>query len=132
MATFKRTDEHYVAGSMTLPQRYYTSNDMFAREAERIFKGYWYCAGHESRIREAGEYFLLNVFDESLIVVRDKQGGVRAFYNVCRHRGTRICEEHEGRFSSSIQCSYHAWTYGLDGEVDRCAVHEGRRGLRLA
>ena len=57
------------------------------------------------------------MFQESLIVVRDKQGSVRAFYNVCRHRGTRICEEDQGRFSSSIQCSYHAWTYGLDGKL---------------
>jgi Rieske 2Fe-2S family protein len=117
MATFKRTSEHYTAGSMTLPQRYYTSGEVFAREVEGIFNRYWYCAGHESRIQEAGEYFLLNAFDESLIVVRDRQGAVRAFYNVCRHRGTRICEEGEGRFASSIQCSYHAWTYGLDGKL---------------
>ena len=53
MATFKRTDEHYVSGSMTLPQEYYTSDYVFGREVERIFKGYWYCAGHQSRIREA-------------------------------------------------------------------------------
>jgi Rieske 2Fe-2S family protein len=84
---------------------------------DRIFMSDWYCAGHASRIPNPGEYFLLNVFNESLIVVRDKQGGIRAFYNVCRHRGTRICEEGEGRFSGSIQCSYHAWTYGLDGRL---------------
>ena len=117
MATFKRTDEHYAAGSLTLPQAYYTSEEVFARETDRIFRADWYCAGHASRIPNPGEYFLLNVFNESLIVVRDKQGGIRAFYNVCRHRGTRICEEGEGRFSGSIQCSYHAWTYGLDGRL---------------
>ena len=117
MATFKRTNEHYVAGSLTLPQEFYTSEQVFAREAEQIFKRYWTCAGHESRIHEPGEYFLLDLFGESLIVVRDKQGQVRAFYNVCRHRGTRICEEGQGRFGGSIQCSYHAWTYGLDGKL---------------
>jgi Rieske 2Fe-2S family protein len=117
MATFKRTDEHYVAGSLTLPQEYYTSAEVFAREVERIFKSGWYCAGHASRIAEPGQYFLQDLFNESLIVVRDRQGGIRAFYNVCRHRGTRICEEGEGRFSGSIQCSYHAWTYGLDGRL---------------
>ena len=96
MATFKRTNEHYAAGSLTLPQAYYTSEDVFARETERIFRAGWYCAGHASRIPNPGEYFLLNVFNESLIVVRDKQAGIRAFYNVCRHRGTRICEEGRG------------------------------------
>lgn len=117
MATFKRTDEHYISGSMTLPQEYYISGAIFDLEVERILKQHWYCAGHESRIRSAGEYFLLNILDESLIVVRDRQGQVRAHYNVCRHRGTRICEEGQGRFSGSIQCSYHAWTYGLDGKL---------------
>ena len=117
MSTFFKTDEHYVAGSLTLPQPYYTSREMFDREVERIFKKYWLCAGHQSRIPNPGDYFVLNIFNESLIILRDKQGNVRAFYNVCRHRGTRICEEAEGRFSGSLQCSYHAWTYGLDGRL---------------
>jgi Rieske 2Fe-2S family protein len=73
-------------------------------------KKYWVCAGHQSRIPNAGDYFLLNLLEESLIILRDRQGVIRAFYNVCRHRGTRICESGEGRFNSSIQCSYHAWT----------------------
>ena len=117
MSGFMKTDEHYVAGSLTLPQEYYTSDEMFAREKERIFRKYWVCAGHQSRIPAAGDYFLLNAFGESLIMLRDKQGQVHAFYNVCRHRGTRICEEGQGRFSASLQCSYHAWTYGLDGKL---------------
>jgi Rieske 2Fe-2S family protein len=117
MATFRRTDEHYVAGSQTLAQGYYTSDEVFAQETQRIFMKSWICAGHQSRISEAGEYFLLNLFEESLIVLRDKNGQIRAFYNVCRHRGTRVCEEAEGRFSGSLQCSYHAWTYGLDGKL---------------
>jgi Rieske 2Fe-2S family protein len=117
VSTFHRTEEHYVAGSLTLPQRYYTSEQVFARERERIFTRGWYCAGHASRIPEAGDYFLLNVFDESLIVLRDGQQEIRAFFNVCRHRGTRICEAGEGKFSGSIQCSYHAWTYSLEGRL---------------
>ena len=102
---------------MTLPREYYTSDEMLTLEKERIFKRYWACAGHQSRIPNAGDYFLLTLFDESLIILRDRQGEIRAFYNVCRHRGTRICEAGEGRFSGSIQCSYHAWTYGLDGKL---------------
>ena len=54
---------------------------------------------------------------ESLIVTRDASGTVHAFSNVCRHRGTRLCEQQAGRFRGSIQCPYHAWTYGLNGEL---------------
>ena len=117
MTRFHKTEETYVPGSLTLPQGYYVTDEMFAREQERIFKKYWVCAGHHSRIPNAGDYFLLNLFGESLIILRDKGNAVRAFHNVCRHRGTRICEQAEGRFSGSIQCSYHAWTYGLDGAL---------------
>ena len=57
------------------------------------------------------------VAGESLIVLRDKTGTVRAFFNVCRHRGTRLCREASRRFGETIQCSYHAWTYGTDGRL---------------
>jgi Rieske 2Fe-2S family protein len=57
------------------------------------------------------------VAGESIIVLRDRSGRVRAFYNVCRHRGTRLCEAPVGKFSQTIQCPYHAWTYRLDGRL---------------
>jgi len=117
MTTFRKTNETYQSGSLTLPQKYYVADEILLLEKERIFKKHWVCAGHQSRIPDPGEYFLLNLFGESLIILRDKSGEMRAFYNVCRHRGTRVCEEGEGRFSGSIQCSYHAWTYGLDGKL---------------
>jgi Rieske 2Fe-2S family protein len=117
MSEFLPTAETYLPGSLTLPQEYYTSEDILEQEQERIFRRYWVCAGHQSRIPGPGDYFVLNLFAESLIILRDRQGEIRAFHNVCRHRGTRICEASEGRFSSSIQCSYHAWTYGLDGRL---------------
>jgi Rieske 2Fe-2S family protein len=117
MKPFFKTAETFVAGSMTLPQKFYVSNEVFALEKKHIFGAGWMCVGHHSRIPNDGDYFVQNIFGESLIVLRDKAGQVRAFYNVCRHRGTRICEEAEGRFHGSIQCSYHAWTYGLDGSL---------------
>jgi len=117
MTTFHKTSETYVSGSLTLPQKYYVGAEIFSLEKERIFKKDWLCVGHQSRIPNAGDYFLFNLFDESLILVRDKENRIRAFYNVCRHRGTRICEKDEGRFKGSIQCAYHAWTYGLDGKL---------------
>ena len=72
--------------------------------------------GHQSQIAGNGDYFTSEVAGESLIIVRDKSGEVHGFYNVCRHRGTRLCEDQSGH-SSAIQCPYHAWTYGLDGRL---------------
>lgn len=117
MATFHKTDETYNIGSMTLPQKYYTSDDIFTQEKERVFNKSWNCTGHQSRIPNVGDYFLLTLFSESIIILRDNENDIRAFYNVCRHRGTRICESAEGKFNNSIQCPYHAWTYGLDGKL---------------
>ena len=117
MATFHKTSNTFKTGSMTLAQQYYTSDEVFKQESARIFNKHWVCVGHQSRIPNPGDYFLFNLFGESLIILRDKEMQIRAFYNVCRHRGTRICEADQGRFSSSIQCTYHAWTYGLDGKL---------------
>ena len=64
-----------------------------------------------------GDFFTVERAGESLIVTRDAGGTVHAFYNVCRHRGTRLCGEASGRFTGSIQCPYHAWTYALNGEL---------------
>src|SRR5471030_2020606 len=105
------------AGATTMPQRYYASADIFARETERIFTNHWLCVGRAEQIPNAGDYFLAEMFGESLIVVRGSDGSVRAHYNVCRHRGTRMCEEQTGTFGGSIMCPYHAWTYGLDGAL---------------
>ncbi|HEV7178893.1 MAG TPA: aromatic ring-hydroxylating dioxygenase subunit alpha, partial [Candidatus Baltobacteraceae bacterium] len=89
----------------------------FAWERERIFAREWICAGRLEQIERSGDYFVATIAGESLIITRDQAGAVHAFYNVCRHRGTRICETQNGHFTGSIQCPYHAWTYGLDGAL---------------
>ena len=78
---------------------------------------HWQCVGHQNQIAAAGDFFLQEITGESLIILRDPAGAVRGFYNLCRHRGTRLCEEDNGRFRQTIQCPYHAWTYGLDGRL---------------
>jgi Rieske 2Fe-2S family protein len=113
---FRKTAETFTSGAKTLPQRYFVSPDIFAKEQESIFSQQWILVGHQSQIAKAGDYFVQEVAGESLIIVRDKAGDVRGFYNVCRHRGTRLCEEQIGHLSA-IQCPYHAWTYGLDGRL---------------
>jgi phenylpropionate dioxygenase-like ring-hydroxylating dioxygenase large terminal subunit len=101
----------------TLAQKWYVADDVFREERERLFSRSWMCVGHESRIAEPGDYVLADIAGENLIVVRDGSDAVRALYNVCRHRGTRLCESAEGHLIGSVQCPYHAWTYALDGAL---------------
>src|SRR6266571_9323566 len=116
ITAFRKTTETFTAGAKTLPQRYFVSPDVFAEEQERIFSRQWVCVGHQSEIGKAGDYFVREVAGESLIIVRDKGGEIHGFFNVCRHRGTRLREDRNGHLSA-IQCPYHAWTYGLDGRL---------------
>jgi Rieske 2Fe-2S family protein len=114
---FKKTAATFTAGARTLARQYFVSPDVFAQEREKIFSKQWMLVGHQSQIAKAGDYFVQEVAGESVIIVRDKNGKVHGFYNVCRHRGTRLCEEKNGRLSAAIQCPYHAWTYGIDGRL---------------
>jgi phenylpropionate dioxygenase-like ring-hydroxylating dioxygenase large terminal subunit len=101
----------------SLPACYFTDPELFQRERERFFFHRWICAGREERIARPGDYFLCDVAGESVIVTRDTSGQVRAFYNVCRHRGARLCSEPEGAFAARVTCPYHAWSYALDGSL---------------
>jgi Rieske 2Fe-2S family protein len=113
---FRKTAEIFHTGAKTLPQHYFVSPEIFEEEQEKIFSRQWVLAGHQSQIGEAGNYFTADIAGESLIVVRDKGGQIRGFFNVCRHRGSRLIENRNGQ-SQGIQCPYHAWTYALDGRL---------------
>jgi phenylpropionate dioxygenase-like ring-hydroxylating dioxygenase large terminal subunit len=101
----------------TLPGRYYTDPAIFREEMERFYFNRWICAGRTDQVPHTGAYFLRDVAGESIIVTREAAGAVRAFFNVCRHRGTRMCAEAEGSFEGRIRCPYHGWTYALDGSL---------------
>jgi Rieske 2Fe-2S family protein len=110
----------------TLPARYYTAPDYFGEELERFYCQTWICAGRTEQVRQPGDYFLREVAGESVIVTRDRENKLQAFYNVCRHRGTRLCSNAEGQFAGRIQCPYHGWTYGLDGSlIGAPHMHDG-------
>jgi len=117
MTTFHRTTTTYQPGAHTLPREHYTSEAILAEERERVFARGWNCVGRASRLAQPGDYLVREIAGESIIVVRDRGGSLNAFFNVCRHRGTRICREESGRFHETIQCPYHAWTYGIDGRL---------------
>jgi choline monooxygenase len=88
---------------------------VLARERARLFEHNWQYAGHSGQLAEPGSYFTTRVGDVPLVVVRDREGELRAFVNVCRHRGAEVVSG-SGR-CTTLQCHYHAWTYGLDGEL---------------
>jgi len=100
--------------SWTLPSRYYTDAGIHTRELTRIFQRSWCYVGHETDIGAAGSYFTDHVAHQPIIVVRGHDGKVRAFYNVCQHRGHILLKD-RGMLTTGITCPYHAWSYGLDG-----------------
>ena len=104
-------------GAKTLPGKYFSSPDIHEMETRKIFRRKWICVGRASDIPRSGDYFLREFDGESFILVRDDQSQVNCFYNVCRHRGTRMNEESCGHFKQRIQCPYHAWTYDLHGNL---------------
>ncbi|CAN5500594.1 aromatic ring-hydroxylating dioxygenase subunit alpha [soil metagenome] len=98
----------------TLPQAYYTDPDIFGEDLRRVFWRNWLFAGHACDLREPGDFFTFDIGTESLLVVRDAGGAIRAHFNVCRHRGSRI-EGQERGHAKALVCPYHQWVFSLDG-----------------
>jgi Rieske 2Fe-2S family protein len=101
----------------TLAGSYYTDPDVFAREQQAIFSSDWLCVARSGDIPAPGQFQTVQAGGESVIVVRQRDGGLRAFLNVCRHRGARVCAEESGQVSRYLRCPYHAWSYDLDGRL---------------
>jgi glycine betaine catabolism A len=109
----------------TLPSSWYRSDAVFAIEKERIFCREWLCVARTEELAEPGECRVLDVLGESVLLVRNREGRLRAFYNVCRHRGSRLCRGTArdgvglggGISGGRITCPYHQWSYDLDGRL---------------
>ncbi|MFM8500084.1 MAG: aromatic ring-hydroxylating oxygenase subunit alpha [Chakrabartia sp.] len=97
-------------------QEFYVSDAVFKADMERVISRKWLVAGHVSRIPNKGDYFLFKVGAEQIIVIRENNDSVRAFFNVCRHRGSTLCSAESGN-APRLVCPYHAWTFGLDGSL---------------
>ncbi len=104
-----------MTSSSTLPFSWYTDEEQLRRERATIFARAWQYAGRSEDIAQPGSYLTTDAAGIPVLVTRDDDGELRAFINVCRHRGAVLAEGCETR--SSIQCHYHAWTYGLDGAL---------------
>jgi phenylpropionate dioxygenase-like ring-hydroxylating dioxygenase large terminal subunit len=99
----------------TLPYAWYSDPDVLGRERQRIFHSSWQYAGHLGQLAEPGSFFTTRAGSVPVVVTRARDGRIRAFLNVCRHRGFPVASG-EGR-RETLQCPYHAWTYGLDGRL---------------
>ena len=116
----------------TLPWSWYFDAEILRLEHERIFRRSWQYVGHAGQAAEPGSFFAARAGDVPVLVTRASDGDLRAFLNVCRHRGS-VLVDGEGR-RATIQCPYHAWTYGLDGALrsaPRADEAEPREELRL-
>ena len=103
-----------------LPGAVYKDPEIYELEVQHILLKSWLYVGHQSLIPERGDYFLFDIAGESVILIRGAEGGVNALLNVCRHRGSRICDVAEGH-ETRLTCRYHGWTYGLDGSLKAAA-----------
>lgn len=139
----------------SLPGPSYTSEAEFIRERDRVLLPGWFCVGRDESLAEPGCYLTADVCGESIIVTRADDGGLAGYYNLCRHRGSRLvptagCQAPSGpatagpamagpvasgRFPGSVRCPYHAWTYALDGTLRAApflpALREHRAALSL-
>ena len=115
MLEFNHLLKNYQEGK-TLPQDFYTNSNIFSEEMKRIYFKQWLMVDHISRIPNPGDYFVFDAEKESIIVIRGRDNEVRAFYNVCTHRGSRICLDEEGS-KKLLVCPYHAWSFSAEGEL---------------
>lgn len=143
MSDFNSID---AAGSLetTLPSSWYLSDDIFQLEREHIFMREWICVGREEEIPSPGDHKVLDVYGESILLLRNTGGKLRGFYNVCRHRGAQLCpmgeqEESDQRLPLAggviggrrIMCPYHAWIYDLDGQLQRAPHMTQDMGFKI-
>ena len=105
-----------VDNAWTFPKVFYTSKKVFETEKEEIFAKSWVCVGHCSEVAKPNEYFTRKIIGENIIVIRGKDSVLRAFYNVCPHRGHELMTG-AGKSKNVITCPYHAWTFKLDGSL---------------
>jgi phenylpropionate dioxygenase-like ring-hydroxylating dioxygenase large terminal subunit len=97
-----------------LPARFFYDTQVFEEEKAKIFLKSWHLVAHVNELREPGAFVTHDIFEQSVIVVKGRDGAIRAFHNVCQHRGNRLIEARRGK-ASLLTCGYHAWSYALDG-----------------
>lgn len=100
-----------------LPAWTYTNSELFELEKTLLFRQHWQIAGHVSDIPESGDYLCFDIVGERALIVRGKDGQIRGFHNVCRHRGSRVVATDEGTCKTALVCPFHGWSFNLDGTL---------------
>jgi carnitine monooxygenase subunit len=120
----------------SLPAHYFYDDAVFQAEKHKVFFKSWHLVAHVNELREPGRFVTHEIFDQSIIVVAGRDGVIRAFHNVCQHRGNRLVEARRGKVTM-LTCAYHAWTYALDGclrgasqSQNVAGFDKGRHGLK--
>ena len=121
-----------VAGDLSraphsMPGWYYADPNLFELEKTKVFAEGWVCAGHASEITKTGQYMTVTIGNENVVVLRDREKNIRAYSNVCRHRGMALVEG-KGK-ASVLTCPYHAWSYHLDGQLNKAPYMDGVEGF---
>ena len=107
-----------------LPGWAYFSEELFSLEQELLFRQHWQLVGHVNTLTDVGSFLTLDIANERGLVIKGSDGKIRAFHNLCRHRGSRVVADEKGKCNKSIVCPYHGWTYGLDGSARGIARKE--------
>ena len=115
----------------TLPARFFYDDAVFEKEKNKIFFNSWHLVAHVNELREPGTFVTHEIFEQSVLVVAGRDRAIRAFHNVCQHRGNRLVESRRGKVSM-LTCGYHAWTYSLDGCLRGASQTEGVAGFNKA
>lgn len=119
-----------VEQATNLPGALYASADVLAIEREEIFRRMWICVGRDEDVAAAGDFFTADIFGEPVLVARGADGAARAFYNVCRHRGSCLVGRERGRGARAFRCAYHAWSYDPHGRLIAAPHMDERPGFR--
>ena len=109
----------------------YTDPEIFDLEMERIFENTWIYIGHESQVKEPGDYYLAQVGRQPMVMARDRNGDVQVLYNRCPHRGAQLCTARKGNTGNNFYCSYHAWTFHLDGKLESMPAKQDYDGTNM-
>ena len=99
-----------------IDRRIYSDDQIFEQEMEQIFARAWLFLCHETQIPEAGDFFEAVMGRDNVLVIRQKDGSIKALLNACAHRGNAVCRAEEGNVRSFL-CTYHGWSYGIDGRL---------------
>ena len=102
----------------------YVSPEVFDHEMQEIFAKRWNFVGRAEQLNHVGDRLVVEVGNESILIVRNREGELRAYYNVCQHRGSQLCDKSGSGFGAAITCPYHSWSYSLEGKLVSAIHHD--------